>query len=48
MHELEAGLPEAVLSDLEGSADYRRFIFAKTAKKIIMEFRQGGGGNGDA
>ncbi len=47
VRELEAGLPEAVLSDLEGSADYRRFIFAKTAKKIIMEFEQGGG-NGDA
>lgn len=38
--ELEAGLPEPVLSDLEGSSEYRQFIFEKTAEKIITEFRQ--------
>ncbi len=35
-----ANLPEPVLDDLEGCPEYRRFIFEKTAEKIIMEFRQ--------
>jgi len=31
-----------VLSDTEGSAAYRQFIFEKTAEKIITGFRNGG------
>ncbi len=40
IHNLEIGLPEPILNDLEGSAAYRQFIFEKTTEKIIMEFRQ--------
>lgn len=39
--DLTSDLPEPVLSDIEGSAEYRRFIFGKTVEKIIMEFRNG-------
>lgn len=38
--ELTTDLPEPPLNDLEGSPGYRRFIFEKTAEKIILEFRQ--------
>ena len=37
---LELGLPELILSDLEGAAGYRQFIFEKTTEKIINEFRK--------
>jgi len=39
VRELLADLPEPVLSDTEGSAAYRQFIFEKTAEKIITGFR---------
>ncbi len=45
--QLAAQIPAPVLNDLEGSANYRLFIFKKTVEKIIIESKKSGG-NGHA
>jgi len=41
--QLAAQIPAPVLDDLEGSANYRLFIFKKTVEKIIIESKKNGG-----
>jgi hypothetical protein len=35
-------IPAPVLNDLEGSSEYRLFVFEKTVEKIITDAQKGG------